>query len=104
MAIAFVIFMTSVYALVKCFHEFHSEHPLIIALRFFIKSCNLLQSNNKIAKSSKTAKLFKIRATLQKEIRRAHTSVTYITSARRSRVTEHSERTGEEAKKNCSVR
>ncbi|EBB5605595.1 hypothetical protein EYX47_23965 [Escherichia coli] len=63
--------MTSVYALVKCFHEFHSEHPLIIALRFFIKSCNLLQSNNKIAK------LFKIRATLQKEIRRAHTSVTY---------------------------
>ncbi|AVP32131.1 hypothetical protein FVK29_22840 [Escherichia coli] len=63
--------MTSVYALVKCFHEFHSEHPLIIALHFFIKSCNLLQSNNKIAK------LFKIRATLQKEIRRAHTSVTY---------------------------
>jgi len=21
--------MTSVYALVKCFHEFHSEHPLV---------------------------------------------------------------------------
>ncbi|OWE08924.1 hypothetical protein A8M52_47480, partial [Escherichia coli] len=50
-------FMTSVYALVKCFHEFHSEHPLIIALRFFIKSCNLLQSNNKIAKSSKNRKV-----------------------------------------------
>ncbi|ABV16391.1 hypothetical protein ECMP0209401_5104 [Escherichia coli MP020940.1] len=49
--------MTSVYALVKCFHEFHSEHPLIIALRFFIKSCNLLQSNNKIAKSSKNRKV-----------------------------------------------
>ncbi|EYD92628.1 hypothetical protein AB70_1756 [Escherichia coli 1-176-05_S1_C3] len=49
--------MTSVYALVKCFHEFHSEHPLIIALRFFIKSCHLLQSNNKIAKSSKNRKV-----------------------------------------------
>ncbi|QSZ91862.1 hypothetical protein FYK26_24635 (plasmid) [Escherichia albertii] len=45
--------MASVYALVKCIHESHSEHPSIITLHFFIKSWNLLQSNIKIAKLSK---------------------------------------------------
>ncbi|PLD26327.1 hypothetical protein B6I50_04320 [Klebsiella pneumoniae] len=42
--------MTSTYALVECIHESHTEHPLIITLHYFIKSWNLLQSNNKNAK------------------------------------------------------
>ncbi|CDL04892.1 hypothetical protein EHU71_23395 [Escherichia coli] len=69
--------MTSVYALVKCFHEFHSEHPLIIALRFLLNLAIYCKATTKSQSHQKTAKLFKIRATLQKEIRRAHTSVTY---------------------------
>ncbi|WP_424586045.1 hypothetical protein, partial [Acinetobacter baumannii] len=44
------------YALVECIHESHTEHPLIITLHYFIKSWNLLQSNNKIAKSSENCK------------------------------------------------
>ncbi|MBZ6560466.1 hypothetical protein FMJ65_18790 [Klebsiella pneumoniae] len=48
--------MSSSNALVKCVHQSHSEHPLIIALHYFIKSWNFLQSNNKIAKSSENCK------------------------------------------------
>ncbi|HBY0215970.1 TPA: hypothetical protein MIN91_27520, partial [Klebsiella pneumoniae] len=50
-------FMTSTYALVECIHESHTEHPLIITLHYFIKSWNLLQSNNKIAKHTKKCKV-----------------------------------------------
>ncbi|MCV5306628.1 hypothetical protein OFC24_26750, partial [Escherichia coli] len=68
-------------------------------LAFYCKATTKLQS------SQKTAKLFKMRATHQKRKQEEHIPQSLIiTSARRSRVTEHSERTGEEAKKNCSVR
>ncbi|EFN8342444.1 hypothetical protein EB619_21105 [Escherichia coli] len=49
--------MSSSNALVKCIHQSHSEHPLIISLRHFIKSWNFLQSNNKNAKPSKNCKV-----------------------------------------------
>ncbi|RRE60005.1 hypothetical protein EAO08_32210 [Klebsiella pneumoniae] len=45
--------MTSTYALVECIHESHTEHPLIITLHYFIKSWNLLQSNNKTQSARK---------------------------------------------------
>ncbi|MBZ7177948.1 hypothetical protein FMK65_25215 [Klebsiella variicola] len=48
--------MSSSNALVKCIHQSHSKHPLIIALHHSIKSWNYLQSNNKIAKSSENCK------------------------------------------------
>ncbi|EOY82226.1 hypothetical protein H232_5191 [Klebsiella pneumoniae UHKPC81] len=52
--------MTSTYALVECIHESHTEHPLIITLHYFIKSWNLLQSNNKNAKCTKKCKVNRI--------------------------------------------
>ncbi|ANK07023.1 hypothetical protein WLH_05762 (plasmid) [Escherichia coli O25b:H4] len=44
---------------------------------FLLNLAIYCKATTKSQSHQKTAKLFKIRATLQKEIRRAHTSVTY---------------------------
>ncbi|RRF73242.1 hypothetical protein EAO18_27760 [Klebsiella pneumoniae] len=84
--------MSSSNALVKCIHQSHSEHPLIIALHHFIKSWNYLQSNNKIAKSSENCKAGCNESCKPGREAQSHTAVNIFTAARRSKRS-HSVRT-----------